>query len=106
MVKIVKLPIQYKDINYKMLDVFMVEYSDNELFKKGEFILDLVDKNMTPEFIENYINVELYNKFDDINERRKHIEEFIYRIDYPSNGKEVNSFLKNLYREIQIDKIL
>ncbi len=104
MVKIVKLPIQYEDINLELMDVFMVEYSDNVLFNKGEFILDLVDANMTSEFIENYINVEMC-EFD-IEERKKHIEDFIYRIDHPFNGKKVNSFLKELYRDIQLNKIL
>lgn len=106
MVKVIKLPIQYKDISGKMLDIFMIEYSDNDLFNKGEFIVDDINENITSEYLENYINIELYKKYKSWEERRKAIENFVYKIDCPGNGEQINSFLKSLYRDYKLDILI
>lgn len=105
MIKIKKLDNRFIDDDNNIFDVFVVIESENELVKKGNFILDIINVNTEANTIELYINDILLSN-DNIITKKEKLKKFIYTIDYHKNQPEVNSHIKNAWRNMQLDNLL
>jgi hypothetical protein len=105
MIKIKKLDNRFIDDDNNIFDVFVVIESENELVKKGNFILDIINVNTEANTIELYINDILLSN-DNITTKKEKLKKFIYTIDYHKNQPKVNSHIKNAWRNMQLDNLL
>ena len=103
MIKIVKLKEKFIELDTngreRIMDVFMVSYSDKPYLKYGDMILDEVKLNMTCERIENFVN-NVNNDIDNLEER---INNFTYREEV-NETSQAYKFLKSVWRDIKLKK--
>lgn len=105
MIKLVKLNTTYIDLNFKVLDIFMVISSDSSLLEYGDFILDDKELNTQIEEIEDYLNSPSVNS-DKVND-------FTYKIKDIKNQNAESEFIKHtqlfllsIFREYQLKNII
>jgi hypothetical protein len=102
MIKIVKLEDKFFELDSngkdKFMDVFMVIYSDKPYLKYGDMILDDVKENMTCERIENFVNNDIENLEESINN-------FTYREEVEEDTRAYK-YLKSIWRDIKLKQLI
>lgn len=78
--------------------VWIVTESNKTDIPINSFIMDSEDLDTTGQMIEAFINGEEYRP--DIG------KSFVYIVDDPTNPPKINSFLKQILRDRQLDKII
>lgn len=105
MIKIIKLEDKFCELDSngkkKLMDVFMVSYSDKPYLKYGDMVLDDVKENMTCERIENFVN-NVNNDIDNLEER---INKFTYKEDV-NDSSSAYKFLKSIWRDIKLKQLI